>query len=295
MSLLVKCAACGKRMKAPVALAGKRVRCKCGDRLLVPFPNEPVIAELCEPIVAERAENAHTTSPPQADPMPADLTDLAALAEGEVIENGRQCPDCFAGMPSDSVLCTACGYDSRTGRKFRAAVDPAQEAANAESEKAAKVARHEKRLKDDEPGKMAFLTRLVKPALILAAVALLLGGAWYIKDAVFFDPRQQITDDHLKITQNMTVKQVVNTLGRKPSSIQAARSESMSTGLVGLTVPRKLQYKDNFIKQYSKEDLAFGFTFIYVYSQRDELHIYFTPNGRVESAIKHDPLARLGL
>lgn len=287
MALVVSCDSCGKKMKAPVALAGKRVRCKCGERLQVPFPHEPVASPKKKPQPA--------AIPSESDPQPADLTDLAALADGEGVASGRHCPECFANMPDDGVLCTSCGYDSRTGKKFQAAAGPADEAAGAKPKKAAKPGKS-KNPEDAKGAKAAAaLAGLIKPVMILLLIAGFFGAAWYIKGAIFFDPKTQLNDDHARVYPGMTVKQVVTALDKKPSVVEAPRPASQAKDLLGKLTPRRLPYKDNFIKQYSKEDLQFGFTFIYNYSERDQLIIEFTHNGRVISAFKHDPLERLGL
>ena len=69
---------CGKRLKAPQSAAGKKMRCPaCKAAVLV--------------------------SPATAGAVPA-----PAAASSS-------CPNCRAAMAANSVLCTNCGYDKRTG------------------------------------------------------------------------------------------------------------------------------------------------------------------------------------
>ena len=54
-------------------------------------------------------------------------------------------------------------------------------------------------------------------------------------------------------------------------------------------------YTDDFMNSADKELLKHGFTFIYSYSQRDQLVIEFAPDGKMSAAGRVDPLAALNL
>ncbi|MBS0263124.1 MAG: HEAT repeat domain-containing protein [Planctomycetes bacterium] len=83
-TLIVACS-CGKRLKAKVELAGKKVKCPaCGGVLVVPVP---------------AAAPASAQAP--ASPGPA----------SEASE--KECPTCWATVPVKAVLCVCCGYDFR--------------------------------------------------------------------------------------------------------------------------------------------------------------------------------------
>lgn len=103
------CDSCGKSYSWKPELAGKRVKCKCGQPLRVP------------------------QSDPAADSLPAGFDDLAALAEGTVVQapatsvsgaaapaaRGRKCPACDVPVAADAVLCVNCGHHLKTGKKLK--------------------------------------------------------------------------------------------------------------------------------------------------------------------------------
>ncbi len=289
MSLIVTCKKCRKRMKASEKLAGKRVRCKCGHAVAVPAELEPAAAAPLSLL----DENT-----PDPEPQPVDFGDLAELAEGEALVRGKSCPECFANIPEDGVLCTACGYDLRIGRRLGTEVQTDAPPAAAESaEKKKATPKKEKKAKavasDDDGGSIGVVGRLVKATLVLGVIALMLWGAYHLKSAIFFDPQKQMEEDHTLIYAGMTVKEVVTKLDRKPSEILAERKKSKSKDPLLSLIPAKLEYKDNFMTQYPREQLKYGFTFVYRYSERAEMHVLFNGNGRVHSAYTHDPLGHI--
>ncbi len=105
------CDSCGKSYSWKPELAGKKVKCKCGQPMRVP-PTDPA-----------------------ADSLPDGFDDLAALGEGEVIETpaaaapvvqgkapaakGKKCPACDNPVAADAVLCVNCGHNLKTGKKLK--------------------------------------------------------------------------------------------------------------------------------------------------------------------------------
>lgn len=95
------CGKCGKRYKWKPEIAGKKVKCKCGNIMAAP-------AE--EPIAPE----------PEVD-----LEGLYALAAEEKKANKRQreepvgfrCPGCHSDLAIGAVLCTSCGFNLKTGAR----------------------------------------------------------------------------------------------------------------------------------------------------------------------------------
>lgn len=108
--------ACGRTLKAPAAAAGKKARCPaCGNTLFLTVRDPAVVAE-----------------PPRQAPVPpplpveqADSGDQYDLAGHEAapppLPVGRACPHCGAAMDDTAVLCTNCGYDTRTGKPLAGA------------------------------------------------------------------------------------------------------------------------------------------------------------------------------
>lgn len=100
ISVLCKC---GKKLKAPASAVGKKAKCpKCGNVLVVQAP-----------------------PPKQEDEFDA-LYDLAADSEKAAQQQdvAPRCPQCISPMPPGAVLCTNCGYDTRSGKNVAAPVAP---------------------------------------------------------------------------------------------------------------------------------------------------------------------------
>lgn len=102
------CEGCGKRYRWKPELAGRKVRCKCGQIMRVPqqSPGEEQAREY-EIDLADlepRADQGQTSSSPPSSP---------ALS----------CPSCGGDMSAGSVLCLQCGYNLSTGRKTKGVSD----------------------------------------------------------------------------------------------------------------------------------------------------------------------------
>lgn len=87
------CDACGKAYSWKTELAGRRVKCKCGQ----------------------------TMSVPQDDPAGADdgVGELSALADGGARAGGPTCPSCASPVDPAAVLCINCGTNLKTGQKIK--------------------------------------------------------------------------------------------------------------------------------------------------------------------------------
>lgn len=80
MPIPVTCEACGKSLKVPDKLAGKKAKCpKCREIIRIP---------------GER----------KSGPMP--------------VETSNDCPSCGRSLGDGDVFCVGCGYDLRTGKKI---------------------------------------------------------------------------------------------------------------------------------------------------------------------------------
>ena len=92
------CDACGKTYTWKPELAGKRVKCKCGQPMSIP--------------AADPADDA------------GDFGDLAALADGApttpgAVAGGPTCPGCGSGVDPAAVICVNCGQNLKTGKKLK--------------------------------------------------------------------------------------------------------------------------------------------------------------------------------
>lgn len=118
-TLDVSCPSCGKGLKVPAALAGKKVKCKgCDTTFAVPAP---------KPAKAPAAA-AKPAAPPPPPPAPEKKSPFADDDEDEYDEQGRlkgmgvvkesdapRCPHCTKELdPPDAVVCIHCGFNNQT-------------------------------------------------------------------------------------------------------------------------------------------------------------------------------------
>lgn len=140
------CAACGKQYRWKPELAGKRVKCKCGEPIAVPAGtggNGKVAApaaagqQRVKTAVAAKPQTAAKAVPPPPakklgpeDEPGMDLDGLYALANdeqqaanrvGDDQSQGYPCPSCRSMLSPGTAICLACGTDIRTGRKLATA------------------------------------------------------------------------------------------------------------------------------------------------------------------------------
>ncbi|MBN2560761.1 MAG: hypothetical protein JXQ75_07520 [Phycisphaerae bacterium] len=267
MSISVQCKSCHKRVKAPDRLAGKRARCKCGAVLAIPDP--------------ERVNEI------------AGLSLLQDVDSGGPIE-GACCPSCQALMPEGSVLCTSCGFNVKSGRRLAVSVDDAPSASDATEERADKakrgdVARRPERSSVAAQRVVGIVITVMKWSVIVGAVG---GLAWMVKDGLAFSPAEQAEEAQKKIYPGMTVQQVVDALdGKKPQETWVWQEEPDSL----MPKLRRTVYRDDFMNATDEELLRYGFYFVYRYSERHNLHVFFTPDGEVDRALIYDPMKALGM
>lgn len=101
---------CGQRLSARDELAGKATKCpKCGSQLTIPAPKadelEPLSPQALLGDIPVRGE-----APPQASPASLPATQPQAPAA---------CPGCGAALGSGAVICVACGYNVKLGRRMQ--------------------------------------------------------------------------------------------------------------------------------------------------------------------------------
>jgi hypothetical protein len=112
MPYTVKCSSCKKSYAFKPELAGKRVKCKCGGRIQFPdVEPEPEPELLSDDAVIEDEGEYDLRSPPSRS-VPTD--DDSTLP----------CRNCGVRLPAGTILCTACGYNHRTGAVAQTQVAP---------------------------------------------------------------------------------------------------------------------------------------------------------------------------
>ena len=123
-TLDVKCPTCGKALKVPAALAGKKVKCKgCDTAFAVPAPKAAPKAAPAAKAAAKPA--AHQVPAPEPEKPKSPFLDDD---DDELDEQGRvkamgvlkesdapRCPHCTKELdPPDAVVCYHCGFNNQT-------------------------------------------------------------------------------------------------------------------------------------------------------------------------------------
>ena len=115
------CPACGKQYRWKPELAGRSAKCACGGKLVVPA--EPpgannTLAPTPSPVAASvrspdaLAASVKTGPAPATPPLPP-----------RPVAGGTACPSCKASLAPGAVLCVACGYNLKTGKKLSLVVE----------------------------------------------------------------------------------------------------------------------------------------------------------------------------
>lgn len=152
---------CGKKLKAPAAAAGRKAKCpKCGNVLTVKAP-EPE---------------------PGEDDFDAlyDLAGQESTAAKRAPSAAASCGNCYPSMAPGAVLCTSCGYDTRTGKTLGTVADVAPAPAKAPKPAAAGGTRYvpplQTKVDADKPAPSGSLLR----GTIVSAVCAFIGAlVWY--------------------------------------------------------------------------------------------------------------------
>ena len=118
--MTVTCPHCDARYEIMSGLAGHYARCKeCGQQFVLESDADlPLLVPLDESPQGGREPQAVPAAPIQADGSPID-----GLDSGQMASTGR-CSSCGQAMPTGSVLCIACGFNSATGKRVKTVVEP---------------------------------------------------------------------------------------------------------------------------------------------------------------------------
>ena len=122
----ISCPHCGKRYRWKPDLAGKKVTCKCGQKMRLPAEAGGQAEAIGDPpgpdIEAEAQAQAEAR---QADPgestygldMPEDQPggDKPKVGAAAIIANQGRCPNCNNPAKPDTVICINCGYNIQAG------------------------------------------------------------------------------------------------------------------------------------------------------------------------------------
>jgi DNA-directed RNA polymerase subunit RPC12/RpoP len=122
-TILIVCPECGKQIKAPDNVLGKKVRCKFCQAAFVASrgggnkptgkPGKPSAGKSA-PVPAAKPAAAKPSKPAVDDDDDDDGPVLYGLTETSL---APRCPDCANDMEDDQVVCLICGYNTMTREK----------------------------------------------------------------------------------------------------------------------------------------------------------------------------------
>jgi len=184
-------------------------------------------------------------------------------------------------MPPNAFICTNCGLNAHTGEYLRVSVEQTPPAATSGGERRAAA-----------PSRAAGAigsgaASLIKPALILLALAAVGWIGWSVWEFVRFDPAAQAKAKLARLGPGMSVAQVVAVAGRPQQAYAWADDESSKSEEA---IPRQafVTYQDNFMEFYGKEKLKYGFVFVYFFTAAAAHEVHFDERG-VSVAVAERP------
>ncbi|QNN22952.1 hypothetical protein HED60_11965 [Planctomycetales bacterium ZRK34] len=132
----IVCEGCGKKYRWKPELAGKKVKCKCGQVLEIPDPpqeDDPNDDSFGAIELADVGESSHAKpAPPKPSKpdKPASPIGEVKIAGGDIepvglgggeddeADDSGNCPSCGQPLAIDAVLCIQCGFNRNTGKKI---------------------------------------------------------------------------------------------------------------------------------------------------------------------------------
>jgi hypothetical protein len=192
------CSGCGKKYVWKPELAGKTVKCKCGQGI-------PVPAAAASPAAAPARKPPAISKPALAAAAPArseadDLYDLAAddaapspvrpaaasaapaivapVAIPGMEDDAYRCPSCNEPMQPGAIICASCGFNLKTGARETIARGPGTAAGKSAAKAATKAAassgfaglpspRKKPQMVEDKKGEMM---KIIIPVILIIAV-----------------------------------------------------------------------------------------------------------------------------
>ncbi len=100
------CPACGETLEAPAEFAGDTLECPACDTVIT------------VPSLAPETDGEDDISPTVTFPNLPSIAD-AAVDEAYAEPAGNVCPECGVELDADAVLCVACGFHTKLGKKIQ--------------------------------------------------------------------------------------------------------------------------------------------------------------------------------
>ena len=115
-TILIVCPECGKQIKAPENVVGKKVRCKSCQAAFVAGKGTGA-APPSKP--AKPAKTPPSKKPPAKRPQDDDVDDDGNPYGMIDVNLSSRCPDCANDMEEGAVICLICGYNTQTRERYR--------------------------------------------------------------------------------------------------------------------------------------------------------------------------------
>jgi hypothetical protein len=129
MAQSISCPKCKRVYAVKPELAGKKAKCKCGEKIEFPAMEAPKVEELGELDLLDEKPKAKGKPPAQAGFEPLEqASDYATAPEPKQARpapaagGGSTCRNCKATLVPGAVICTNCGFNQRTGQAMRTQV-----------------------------------------------------------------------------------------------------------------------------------------------------------------------------
>ena len=136
----VSCPACSKRVKFKPQLAGKKLRCACGQVFRMPREAEGQAVALDDPPVAEPQNEAAAAAEALAKKslkvtpgeggtydLSDDSVSILPKEDPKPSRSGKgKCPKCGHAVKPEAVICINCGFNLRVGTQVASEVKPSK-------------------------------------------------------------------------------------------------------------------------------------------------------------------------
>lgn len=132
----IVCEGCGKKYRWKPELAGKKVKCKCGQMIEIPVPpkagNDPNDDSFGAIELADVGSSSHSTQTPDAPaasskpktkpPGVGEVKiaggDIEPIRKARSEDDSGRCPSCGTPQAAETVVCIQCGFNRKTGKKL---------------------------------------------------------------------------------------------------------------------------------------------------------------------------------
>ncbi|HVT80509.1 MAG TPA: hypothetical protein VHM90_07625 [Phycisphaerae bacterium] len=129
MSKSISCPKCKRVYAVKPEFAGKKAKCKCGEKIVFPAADAPAAPSeldlLSEAPVKAKAppKSKSGFEPLETAADPYDVVETAPRKPPRpAAADGAACSNCGAPLAPGAVLCTACGFNQKTGAKIKTQV-----------------------------------------------------------------------------------------------------------------------------------------------------------------------------